>query len=352
MPTNKFISPPVLFYVVVFYIFASYLWWSFLLTDKNMTAFEMLAQKEQLLFNINNNLPLDDQTYFATTHYQELDEKFNRQKWMIRGEGMVFMLLLALGAWQLMRTFSKEIALARQQNNFLLSITHELKSPMASIKLSLQTLTRWAGMEAKYNKLANNAVEDVNRLETLVDNILLAAKIEARSYSYSFEEADLSAFLHELANKAQAHYGEGWKFNAQIKPGVWIKMDPAPFTSAVWNLLENAVKYAGDSREINISLALSEGLAQIQVADKGIGIPAKEKRKVFDKFYRVGNELTRTAKGTGLGLFIVKRVVKNHQGEVTVQDNLPHGTIFTIQVPAHLKADRTAVRTPESVLAS
>lgn len=338
MPSTKIISPPMLFYVVIFYIFASYMWWTFLLSDKNMKAFEAIAEKEQLLFNIANQYPLDDKTYFTTTHFADLDQKFNRQKWMIRGEGLVFMVLLALGAWQLTRTFSKEIALARQQNNFLLSITHELKSPMASIKLSLQTINRWAGMEEKYMKLANNAVADVDRLETLVDNILLASKIEARSYPYSFEDANVSKFVHDLAIKAQQYYGEKWTIETDIQQEIWMRMDAVPFTSAIWNLIENAVKYSGNSRTIRISLSLSEGMAQIAVADHGIGIAASEKAKVFQKFYRVGNELTRTAKGTGLGLFIVQRVVRKHKGEVIVQDNSPTGSIFTIQVPATLRA--------------
>ncbi len=338
MPSsNKLIGPPTLFYVVVFYIFASYLWWTYLLSDKNMKAFEALAEKEQVLYNIKSNLALDDRTYYATEHYQNLDEKFNRQKWMIRGEGMVFMVLLALGAWQLTRTYSKEIALARQQNNFLLSITHELKSPMASIKLSIQTINRWAGLEERYHKLANNAIVDVNRLETLVDNILLAAKIEARSYTYSFEEVDLSSFVSELVQKAQQHFGEKWTIKHHIQPDVWMQMDPVPFTSAIWNLLENAVKYSGDSREITISLQITDGQAQVSVADQGIGISVEEKRKVFQKFYRVGNELTRTAKGTGLGLFIVKRVVSKHRGEVSLTDNKPTGSVFTIKVPAVVK---------------
>ncbi len=344
MPSSKYISPPMVFYVVVLYIFASYLWWSFLLTEKNNMAFETLAQKEQLLFNVQNQLSLTDSTYYTSAHYQELDAKFNRQKWMIRGEGLVFMLLLALGAWQLMRTFSKEIALARQQNNFLLSITHELKSPMAAIKLSLQTITRRGGLETKFNNLATNAISDVDRLETLVDNILLAAKIEARSYTYTFEDTDLSNFVANLVGKAQQHYGDNWQFESRIRPNVWMKMDPVSFASAVWNLLENAVKYSGESRKIVVSLSLSEGIAQIAVADGGVGIAENEKRKVFDKFYRVGNELTRTAKGTGLGLFIVKRVTSNHKGEVTVENNAPSGSVFVIKVPAMLKAVKIAAQ--------
>jgi signal transduction histidine kinase len=114
-----------------------------------------------------------------------------------------------------------------------------------------------------------------------------------------------------------------------------MKMDPVSFASAVWNLLENAVKYSGESRNIIVSLSLSEGMAQIAVADNGVGIVDEEKRKVFDKFYRVGNELTRTAKGTGLGLFIVKRVSNNHKGDVTVENNAPSGSIFIIKVPCY-----------------
>lgn len=321
------------------------------MSDKNMRAFDAIAEKEQVLYNIKNDLQLDDRTYFSTPHFQDLDAKFNRQKWMIRSEGLVFMSLLALGAWQLTRTFYKEIALARQQNNFLLSITHELKSPMTSIKLSLQTLNRWAGMDDRYKKLANNAVADVDRLETLVDNILLAAKIESLSYTYSFDETNLSAFVSDLVQKAQTQYGEQWTFETDIKENMWMALDPSPFTSAIWNLLENAVKYSGESRVVRITLSATGGVANIAIADFGIGISAADKKQVFKKFYRVGNELTRTAKGTGLGLFIVERVVRNHKGEVTVKDNTPHGSIFTITVPAIHKPEKVAIRSKVEELA-
>lgn len=323
----------VLFYIVVFYVFASYIWWSFLLMQKNTQSFEYHTEMERVKYNVEHNLLISSDAFLSTPAYQALVDTYDRQKWMIRGEGAVFLMLLAAGAFSIRRFLSKEIELARQKNNFLLSITHELKSPLASIKLSLQTFARRVEMEPKFQKLVDNSLLDVDRLTSLVDNILFAAKMEDRSYVYHMEEGELSLLVSQVANRYKEQNQQRFNWEIDIEPELDVMMEQTPMTSVVMNLIENAMKYSPKDTTITVNLAKQGKQAKLEVKDQGVGIPPEEAVKVFDKFYRVGNEETRSAKGTGLGLFLVKRVVEEHGGTVQLQANKPNGTIFTILLP-------------------
>lgn len=323
----------ILFYIVVFYVFASYIWWSYLLSQKNTQAFEYHTEMERIKYNVENHQIMGSDAFLSTQAYAALVERYDRQKWMIRGEAAVFLLLLGAGAFTVRRYLSKEILLARQKNNFLLSITHELKSPLASIKLSLQTFTRRVEMEPKFRKLVDNSLLDVDRLASLVDNILFAAKMEDRSYIYHMEEGDFSALVEQVANRYKEQNQQRYNWQLNIAPELDVMMEQTPMTSVVMNLIENAMKYSPQGSTIALNLSKQGEEAKLDVIDEGIGIPEKEVDKVFEKFYRVGNEETRSAKGTGLGLFLVKRVVEEHGGSVALSANKPNGTIFTILLP-------------------
>lgn len=323
----------ILFYIVVAYVFASYIWWSFLLSEKNTQAFEYHIEMERIKYNVENELMISSDAFLMTPAYLQLVDRYDRQKWMIRGEAAVFLILLAAGALTVRRYLTKEILLARQKNNFLLSITHELKSPLASIKLSLQTFTRRVEMEPKFQKLVNNSLLDVDRLTSLVDNILFAAKMEDRSYVYHMEEGDLSALVSQVAGRYKEQNQTRFDWELNIEPELDILMEQTPMTSVVMNLIENAIKYSPQGTHIKVELSRYANQAKLEVTDQGVGIAADEVDKVFDKFYRIGNEETRSAKGTGLGLFLVKRVVEEHGGTVKLLANKPNGTIFTILLP-------------------
>lgn len=323
----------VLFYIVVFYVFASYIWWSFLLSQKNTQAFEYHTEMERIKYNVENNQLLSSDAFLSTPAFATLVDTYDRQKWMIRGEAAVFLMLLGAGAFSVRRYLSKEILLARQKNNFLLSITHELKSPLASIKLSLQTFTRRVEMEPKFEKLVNNSLLDVDRLTSLVDNILFAAKMEDRSYVYHMEEGDFSALVSQVANRYREQNQQRFNWQLNITPELDVMMEQTPMTSVLMNLIENAMKYSATGTTITVNLLKQNDQAKLEVIDEGVGIPTKEADKVFEKFYRIGNEETRSAKGTGLGLFLVKRVVEEHGGDVLLSANKPNGTIFTILLP-------------------
>ncbi len=250
---------------------------------------------------------------------------------MVMGEGSVFLFLLCIGAYFLHQSIKKEDKLREQQQNFLLSVTHELKSPLAAIKLSLQTIVKRDLDKVRQTSLLNNSLKDIDRLDDLVENMLLATKIENRSYSFPKEEFDFSEMVVKITDRLQIHScGCEQVINLKIQPGVKIMGDPFTLSSVVTNLVENAVKYSGPCAEVSVELKNKDGHPFLTVSDKGPGIPDDEKMLIFDKFYRVGDENVRKSKGTGLGLFIVKEVLQKHDADISVRDNVPQGAIFEI----------------------
>ncbi|MNI36808.1 Alkaline phosphatase synthesis sensor protein PhoR [compost metagenome] len=161
--------------------------------------------------------------------------------------------------------------------------------------------------------------------------MLLATKIENRSYSFPKEAFNFSELVAKITDRLQVHScGCEQIINAKIQPNLQLVGDKFALSSVVTNLIENAVKYSNPCDEINVHLNEVDGHIHLSVLDKGPGISDAEKMLIFDKFYRVGNENVRKAKGTGLGLFIVKEVLQYHDADITVKDNLPQGSIFEV----------------------
>lgn len=250
---------------------------------------------------------------------------------MIVGEGSVFLFLLIVGAFFIRKSIAKEIKLKEQQQNFLLSVTHELKSPLAAIKISLETLIKRDLSKDMRLSLLNNSLKDIERLDTLVENMLLATKIDNRSYTFPKEQVDFSELVSRSAERLQLHScGTEQLIKTDIEKGIYINGDAFTLSSVVNNLIENAVKYSDPCSEVSVHLCQIGGKVVFTVSDRGPGVSDEEKMNIFDKFYRVGHENTRKTKGTGLGLFIVKEVLQHHDAEIVVKDNVPQGTIFEV----------------------
>lgn len=251
---------------------------------------------------------------------------------MVLGEGMVFLALLSWGTFVMVRAYRKEMALARQQKNFLLSITHEFKSPLASIKLYLQTLLRHDLDKQKEKSFINSAISDTERLNTLVENALMANLIDYNGYAFSKEDVNISAMARLLIQKFQ-QVPDHAHINSDIEEGLYVNADKNGISILLNNLLENGWKYSPKGKDLEVKLWHENKFVYISVADHGVGVPEKEKEKIFTKFYRIGNEETRKTKGTGLGLFIVRYIVEEHDGKITIEDNVPSGAIFKVRFP-------------------
>ena len=298
------------------------IWWTILLHSKNKEVF--LAQLELI-----NSAPKDDST---TNTVATLTSSYKRQANMILGEGVVFGVSLLIGIWLIQRSFIRELETRERQNNFLLSITHELKSPLTAINLSLETLIKRKFDQETVNDIAGSALTESHRLEKLINDLLLASRLD-HSYHFTMEKFDLSALTSETILRYNDK-SESLHISSNIQEGIEIIGDSKALEKVITNLLENAIKY-GDKNPIDVELStsLQNSHALLKVKDKGPGIPVKERQKIFQKFYRIGSEHTRSSKGTGLGLYIIKKIIEGHQGVVSFQENKPKGSIFEVKLP-------------------
>jgi signal transduction histidine kinase len=326
MPRKLFKPGPFkTFYVVFAYIMIFAVWWAYLLYQKNEAAYKENVELNQINFRQTN--PHED--YANTQDYLKMHTLYLRQKVMILSEGAVFIALLVLGFLRVRKVFLHEMELSGQQRNFLLSITHELKSPVSTIKLSLQTLAMRKLEAEQTEMLITNSLVDVDRLESLVDNILLSAKIEKNTAGFANDEINISEIIQYSVERF-VHNKKGIGIECAVKPAVYLQADALGFASVVNNLIENSIKYSESGTQIKLSLEENDGDVLFTIADQGQGIPNEERERVFEKFYRIGNENTRKTKGTGLGLYIVKRFVEIYKGEIWIEDNSPSGSKFVL----------------------
>lgn len=321
----------VLSYGVIAYMMLAFAWWSILLFIKNRDAF--YAKRDLLRIGmVAEGLIADEEAFRDREVYKDLYKQYKSQEYMILGEAAVFMISLVIGMWLINRGYNKEMTAARQRRNFLLSITHELKSPIASIRLVLETLKKRQLKKAQSDKLADNALAETERLNRLVNDLLLSAKLES-TYQPHREPVDLEDLLDDLIGKLENKYPDaGFSFHTEEELNQIIG-DKLGITSVVLNLLENAIKYSPKPAQIEIRLRQFGRWIHIDIADQGYGIPDNEKKRIFEKFYRVGSEDTRKTKGTGLGLYIVYQIIRAHNGSISVEDNEPQGTRFHIELP-------------------
>jgi K+-sensing histidine kinase KdpD len=311
-------------YLILFsYVIAAYVFWGLSLHKQSV---QIYSYERKAL-----ELRVDSTTDPAAFHAEmsRINDKENRRHKQYWFEGATFIAIVLLGAGVVYNSIRKEARLSQLQRNFMLSVTHELKSPIAAIKLNLQTLEKYRLDPDKQAQLIQRCLYETNRLNDLSSNILLSAQFESDQYSLINEPVDLGALVEECARDfvlRGTHHDLDWKV---LKPAP-IKGDIFLLKMLVSNLWENAVKYS--PRETTIKLYLRENRSYyvLGVADEGPGIPAEEKQKVFDKFYRIGNENTRKSKGTGLGLYIVRKIASMHGAMIQIRDEQPQGVAFEV----------------------
>lgn len=259
---------------------------------------------------------------------EQLKTDQNRQQKIWLYQSVLLLILVAAGIYGVYYSVDSIYKLNKRQNNFLLSVTHEFKTPIASIRLMLQTSRHPKINNDKRAELVENSIQNTYRLEDLAENMLTAMHIENEEYSYQLSDMDLSQMVTDVISN-QGIKGE---INAQIEPGISIIGDGFIWRMVVNNLIENAFKYS-NNQPIDVELFRKGGVKILKVKDRGIGIRKEDMKKIFNKFYRVQDEETRTTKGTGLGLFIVKQTVQKQNGKIHVSANKPKGTIFTLKLP-------------------
>jgi K+-sensing histidine kinase KdpD len=248
---------------------------------------------------------------------------------MIIGEGLVFFVILLFGLWKIRSSIKQELLLTRRQNNFLLSVTHELKTPLAANKLYLQTIQKRNLDEQKRNDLIEKAVQENERLESLIDNILNASRIENNALKPFKTETELSTLVNHILDRIEKRHQQEFIIR-NVSTAIHCSVDAFFIETILSNLIENSLKYAGAENKISVTLKTNGNRPVLEVIDQGPGIPKEDRANMFKIFYRAGNEETRTQKGSGLGLFIVSELVRIHGGKILYRENSPKGAIFEI----------------------
>lgn len=316
---------------VIVYMVLAFAWWAFELWRQNDRLLVLSVQMLELKHS-QSGQGVNLTALHKTAEYRSLLERHRKHQRMILSEGIFFTLCLAFGLWVINRAARRELSLARQRRNFLLSITHELKSPIAAMRLALETMARRMLNREQVEKICVNGMRDAARLQTLVDDLLLAARLED-NWRPNIEAVEVPPIIQDCIANAQVRFPE-----ANIQVDIPADFPPIPadrlgLTSVVQNLLDNALKYSPPGAPVRIEVAsLPECRIRLSVADQGIGIPDEEKLAIFEKFYRLGNEETRQTTGTGLGLYIVSQIVRLHGGTITVRNNPPRGTVFVVEL--------------------
>jgi two-component system, OmpR family, phosphate regulon sensor histidine kinase PhoR len=315
---------------VIGYMLLAFAWWSYHLWSQNDRLLDAEKRAIEAKFS-RSNQGLNLTQLYATAEYKKAEKAWHKSHRMILSEGVFFTGCLLFGLWIIHRSTNREVTLARQRRNFLLSITHELKSPIAALRLELETLSKRSLQPEQRDQLLSNGLKDVSRLQNLVEDLLLAARLED-NWRPLPEPINLPAIIRDVSNRLQVRFPQA---NIQLHlPDNLPPMqaDKTGMISVIQNLLENALKYSPPGTVVGCTLEQQDGKMKIRIADQGYGIPDSEKKAVFEKFYRLGSEETRRSTGTGLGLYIVQQVVKAHGGTITVGDNKPQGTVFVVEI--------------------
>lgn len=246
-------------------------------------------------------------------------------------------LLLLGGVTLALRAAERAMRLSEMKSDFVSNVSHELRTPVASIRMFAEFLRLGrAPTPEKVREYGDHIEAESRRLSGLIESILDFSHIESGRRSYRMTPTDLPALVRETADLFEVRLREsGFRLQLDISapPPPLMQIDPEAMRQALSNLIDNAVKYSGDARDVVVRLATPPGEVTLAVRDAGIGIPPREQKKIFERFHRVGSSLVHDVKGSGLGLAIVHHVVQAHQGRVTVDSSPGRGSTFTIHLP-------------------
>jgi signal transduction histidine kinase len=268
--------------------------------------------------------------------YEAISRKLQRKIWMYSTEGVAMALLLFWGIIWIYRSFQNRIYIKRRQSNFLLSITHELKTPLASIKLYLETMKKRKLDAEQTETVIKNSLHDVERLHDLVENLLLAAQLDNHKYEPALKNIDLSDLVIETVDKFALPRRLHHTITKNIEEGIKLNADSNALIMVLNNLLSNAAKYSPENSTIDVELRSDSNRVILSVGNEGKSIPEEDRKNLFTQFYRSGDENTRRSKGTGLGLFIVKNLLNLHHAEIHVRNGHTQGTVFDIIFKNHV----------------
>ncbi|MFA7403015.1 MAG: HAMP domain-containing sensor histidine kinase [Pelobacteraceae bacterium] len=272
--------------------------------------------------------------------FRQLAEKYRPEllgqgaNWPVMVEGLVMMVLILIGVYVIFVYWNSQSRLYLQQRNIISQVTHELKSPLASIQLHLETIRLRKPSEERLDSFVTTMLADTDRLHYLINNLLMAARLEQKRKQSEKRLTDMTQLVNEHVERERTTLPQGGNISFEAEPALKALVDPEDMSMVLRNLFENAVLYSPQSPEISVRLVKSGPWLLLSVQDHGRGLDGKELKKVFERFYRAqppGDNV----RGTGLGLYIVESVIKGYGGTVAVTSDGPgKGCTFTLKFPA------------------
>jgi signal transduction histidine kinase len=279
--------------------------------------------------------------WFLGSHRQlrALAEKYSPEllaggpDWVILAEGLVLLAAILAGVYVIFLFWSRQAALLREQKLFISQVTHELKSPLASLQLHLETIRRHQPPPERLAAFLETMLADAGRLNGLIDNLLSASRVEQQNWVLNLQNTDFSAFVERYFRSRQFTLPRAGKLKLEIEPGFYARIDHDAMETVFRNLLENAVLYSDGPPDITVRLHGKDNRCLLDIADRGRGIDPRDQRKIFNMFYRV-RRTNENIRGSGLGLFIVRANIERHGGRIRVESaGAGKGTTFQIVLP-------------------
>jgi K+-sensing histidine kinase KdpD len=317
---RKLTAVKVVYWALLIYMVAALLWWFIALVKQNDT---LVAVQLQQITGRQAQPTMPKQTVAQLLKMQ------SRKRVQYIAEGLTFLALIVVGAVYVYRATRRQIRASVQQQNFMMAVTHELKTPIAVTQLNLETLQKRKLEPAQQDKMIASTLQEANRLNMLCNNILFVAQLDSKAYQASRQEINFSDLVEGCIDTFKTHFPTR-VVAEQINASIYVEGETLLLQMLVNNLLENAHKYAPQDTDIEVELAQQGGVIELAVIDSGKGIPDTEKSKIFEKFYRIGSEATRNTKGTGLGLYLCKKIAENHNANISVTDSKPQGSKFVV----------------------
>lgn len=274
-----------------------------------------------------------DENFIEKLHEQEIIRQI-----MIGSEGIFFLILVLAGAWLIYRTLKRTEELGYQQQNFLLAVTHELKTPIASIMIYLNSLASPKISDEKKVQIIPRMKTDLKRLEKLVEHILDAGRFERGHFKLNEDNFDLVELINDrVADIKMAYDSKNLLINFKhIKP-VRLVGDQQALRGAIEAVIDNGIKYNNENPVVDIAINDEGDKISLIVTDNGVGLDKQEQNKIFERFYRVGSEMNRQKAGSGLGLYLCREIIKAHGGDIDVySEGHGKGSRFTIKLRKNL----------------
>ncbi|MFV0604310.1 MAG: sensor histidine kinase [Niabella sp.] len=321
---NKLRKTAFIFSLLFIYIVAALVWWFISLEKQNdvMLNFKL----HQIQINQKNSTEL----WAPQLEKDKALNEHRRNRVKYAGEGIVFLGLMLVGAFYIYRSIKKQMLMQQQQQNLMMAVTHELKTPIAIAKLNVETLLKHRLDGAKQEKIIQMTLEELKRLDFLTNNILISSQLESSNHQLNNDDLNFSNLLKDRVAEFRGRFPDKI-FLEEITEDAEVFGDALLLQILVNNLMENAVKYSNKNSTIYIKLQKNNKNVSLYISDEGIGVPDDEKLNIFNKFYRVGNEATRKAKGSGLGLYLCKKIAKDHNADIYVTNNEPKGSTFVVK---------------------